>query len=380
MEELFQHLETLKGRERRVAMATLVATRGTTPKKEGAKMWVGEGGRILGSVTIGGCVDARVIAESAEVLATARPRLLSVALGEDEAWDLGLTCSGTVDVLMEPVDFGRADDPLLRAYDAVRAQADAGRHAVVVTALPEADARLVVVEDGTTVGTLGDPALDERARAVAMEVIRDGRARTAALELAGGRREAFFELHGPPATLVVFGATHVAMPLVAFARELGWRTVVVDGRERFATRERFPAADEIRLGLLDDVAAQIPYGPSTFVVLAAHDYKYEVPVLRTVLAKDPAYVGLLGSRRRGQAIRDFLAQEGVSEEALRRIHVPVGLDIGARTAAEIALSIVAEVVAVRARRPVASMRRGDGDGAGAAAAPVAGGAVGGAAV
>jgi xanthine dehydrogenase accessory factor len=168
--------------------------------------------------------------------------------------------------------------------------------------------------------------------------------------------EAFFELHGPPATLVVFGATHVAIPLVAFANGLGWRTIVVDGRERFATRERFPDADEIRVGILGDIAEQLTYDASTSVVLTAHDYKYELPVLRAVLAKEPAYIGLLGSGRRGEALRDWMRQDGLSEEALRRIHVPIGLDIGARTAAEIALSILAEAVAVRARRPGTPMR------------------------
>jgi xanthine dehydrogenase accessory factor len=368
MDELFRHLDYLRRTERRVAMATLVATRGTTPKKEGAKMWVGEGGRVLGSVTIGGCVDARVIAESEEVLATARPRLLSLSLGEADAWDFGLTCSGTVDVLVEPVDLSGPDDAVVRAYEVVRREtAGAGRQAAIITPLagpagapPGAARRLVVLDDGTTVGTLGDAALDEEARGLGLAAMRDGQACTMALRARGEPLEAFVELHGPPATLVVFGATHVAIPLVAFAKGLGWRTVVVDGRERFATRERFPDADEIRVGILGDIAEQLAYGTSTFVVLTAHDYKYELPVLRAVLPRGPAYIGLLGSRRRGEALRDFLRQEGVGDETLRRVHVPIGLDIGARTAAEIALSILAEAVAVRSGRNGAPMARRGG--------------------
>ncbi len=363
MDETLESLDRLKRDERRVAMATLVATRGTTPKKEGAKMWVGEDGKILGSVTIGGCVDARVLAESEEVLKTAEPRLLSITLGDDEAWDLGLTCSGTVDVLVESVDFAAPDDAAAEAYERVRAYVQAeGRHAVIVTPLGAALAergrarRLVVFEGGEVLGTLGDAELDAAARREALAVIADGRPRTAAVGEGAARAEAFFELHGPPPTLVVFGATHVAMPLVEFARELGWRTVVVDGRERFATRERFPSADELRVGLLGDIAAQLTYTPSTFVVLAAHDYKYELPVLRVVLAERPAYIGLLGSRRRGEAILDFLRAEGFSDETLGRVRVPIGLDVGAKTAAEIALSILAEAVAVRAGRPGAAMR------------------------
>ncbi len=374
LRETFEHLEALRGRERRVAMATLVATKGTTPKKEGAKMWVGEpvsgaagertdgarGGRILGSVTIGGCVDARVVAESEGVLASGAPKLLSMALGDEDAWDLGLTCGGTVEVLIEPVDLADRGDPIVAAYEAVRVEAEAGRRAVVVAPLtwdgaPRA-ARLVVREDGGTVGTLGDPALDGAARERALEVIRRATSRILAVEAGDRRAELFFELHGPATTLIIFGAGQVAIPLARIAKTLGWRTVIVDGRERYATPERFPEADEIRIGVLAEIAAQLQYDASTFVVLVAHDYKYEVPVLRVVLAREPAYIGLLGNRRRGQAVLDFLAAEGIPAEVLGRVHVPVGLDIGAQSAAEIALSVVAEALAVRNGRPGISLR------------------------
>ncbi len=227
---------------------------------------------------------------------------------------------------------------------------------MVVTPLPAAERRLVVFADGSAWGTLGDPSLDAEACRHALDVMRERMPRTIALDRPPARMKAFFELHAPPATLLVYGATHVAMPLARMAKVLGWRVIVADGRERFATRERFPDADEIRVGLLGDIAAELPAGPATFVVLMAHDYKFELPVLRAVLAKEPAYIGLLGSRRRGDAILDWLRREGISDEALGRIHVPVGLDIGARSPAEIALSVLAEAVAVRARRPGSPLR------------------------
>jgi xanthine dehydrogenase accessory factor len=361
LRETFEHLEELRRHERRVAMATLVSTKGTTPKKEGAKMWVGEGGRILGSVTIGGCVDARVLAESDAVLAAASPKLLALSLGDEDAWDLGLTCGGTVEVLIEPVALDHAADPVVAAYDAVRAESEAGRRSVAVAVLEAAPAprdarRLVVREDGTTVGTLGLLALDAAARERALDAMRAASSRTVTLDVGGAPVTLFLELHGPATTLIIFGAGHVAVPLVRFAKALGWRTIIVDGRERYATRERFPDADEIRIGLLADIAEQLTYDASTFVVLVAHDYKFEVPVLRVVLAREPAYIGLLGNRRRGRAVLDFLADDGISAEARARVHVPVGLDIGAQTAAEIALSIVAEAVAVRNGRVGAPLR------------------------
>ncbi len=364
LRETFDQLDELKQHERRVAMATLVSTKGTTPKKEGAKMWVGEDGRIRGSVTIGGCVDAQVVAESDAVLRSATPTLLSLSLGDEDAWDLGLTCGGTVEVLVEPVQLDCDADPVVRAYDAIRAETQAGRRAVAVAPLGGAAAprRLVVREDGTTLGTLGDAGLDAAATLQALDAMAQATSRTGEIETAGRRATLFFELHGPATTLVLFGAGQVAMPLVAFAKALGWNVMLVDSRERYATRDRFPDADEIRIGALGEIAAQLRYDASTIVIVVAHDYKFELPVLRVVLAQRPAYIGLLGNRRRGRALLEFLAAEGVDATALARVHVPVGLDIGARTAAEIALAALAEAVAVRNGRPGTELRRIDAAG------------------
>ena len=352
MTETFEQLDQLRRCETHVAMATLVATRGTTPKKEGAKMWVGDGGRIIGSVTIGGCVDVRVIEESEEVLASARPKLLSIKLGDEDAWELGLTCGGEVDVLVERVDFDRDDEPVLQAYDIVRAEVEEhGRHAVVVRLLDGGAERLVVLSDGSVYGTLGTEALDHEARTQALALVQRGRSRTLTLTDGDASRDVFFEVHGPPTTLVIFGAGTVAVPLVHLAKGLGLRTVIVDGRPRFASRERFPDADEIIVGIPSEVAESLRCTPFTFVVLVAHDYKYDVPVLRAVLRSEAGYIGMLGSKRRGRAILDLLAAEGASPEMLDRVHVPIGLDIGAQTPAEIALSILAEAISVTAGRP-----------------------------
>jgi xanthine dehydrogenase accessory factor len=141
------------------------------------------------------------------------------------------------------------------------------------------------------------------------------------------------------------------MPLVSLARLLGFRTTVIDSRPRFASRQRFPDADDLRVGIPSEIVEQLPLIASTAVVLTIHDYKVEVPVLRAVLASEAGYVGMLGSRRRGRGVLDILRDQGVPEEQLERVRVPVGLDIGAQTAAEIALSAIAQVVASRAGRP-----------------------------
>ena len=344
MDESLAPLELMRATERRAALGTLVAAKGTTPKKEGAKVWVGEGGRIHGSVTIGGCVDARVVQEAEAVLDARTPRLISLSLGDEDAWEIGLTCGGTVQVLVEPVDLESDDDPVVASYERVRSEAAAGRPSLVVAPLDGRTGRLVVLANGTHSGTLGDASLDATAAARATELLTVGGSRVETLAGTAGDVPLFFEHHRPPGTLVVVGATQVAMTLSVLARQLGFRTIVIDGRDRLATRERFPDA-ELRVGMPSELVAEIPASPGVAYVLVAHDYKYELPVLRHVLRANAAYVGMLGSSRRGAAVKALLADEGFSADELARIRTPIGLDIGAQSASEIALSILGEVVA-----------------------------------
>jgi xanthine dehydrogenase accessory factor len=326
-------------------MATLVATRGTSPKREGAKMWVGEEGRILGSVTIGGCVDARVIAESEKALSSFETRLVEMKLGDEDAWEIGFSCAGDLDVLIEPIDLKNPSGNLIDLYRVIRSAVDQGKYAVLATSLHDSSFKLLVLEGGEIRGTLGTAELDREAQTIALDLARKHTSST--VSLGDGSARVFFEVHGPPPTLIVFGASHVALPLVSLAHDLGLKTVVVDGRPRFATRERFPDVDELLIGIPSEIAETLAYTSSTFVVLTAHDYKYDLPVLKVVLPARPAYVGLLGSRRRGKAIKEFLKDGGMDEKLLEQLHVPTGLDIGADTAAEIALSILAEAVAIK---------------------------------
>ncbi|MCI0433173.1 MAG: XdhC family protein [Gemmatimonadetes bacterium] len=348
MADLFDNLDGIRQSGRRTAMATLVATRGTSPRKEGARMWVNEEGAIVGSVTIGGCVDAEVVRAAEDVLRNHAPRLLTIELGDEDAHALGLTCAGAVDVLVQEVD------PAAEAYDRVRAHVAGGGRAATVTLLPSDDVEaatarqrvLVVFDDGAMQGTLGDDHLDDEARARALERIRSGGSRTLTLET-GGSVNAFFEVHGAGPLLVVVGAGEIAESLTLFGQALGMRVVLMDTRSRFATRERFPHADEVRVGLPSELIRSYRHGSDSAIVLVAHDYKTDLPVLEASLESAAGYIGMLGSRKRGATILRMLAESGVTQERLARIRTPIGLDIGSQTAAEIALSILAEVVAVR---------------------------------
>ena len=306
-------------------------------------MVVGEGGSILGSVTIGGCVDAQVIEQAEDVLTSMRPRLLEMNLGDEEAWEIGLTCGGTIEVFVEPLALDRADDVGTRFYDRVHAHARGGGRGAIVTRLDDVGRKVLVLDDGTVEGSLGEAFLDERFVAEARTAMASGASRTLFLE---GVR-AFVEVVTPPALLLVVGAGHVAMPLTTLARTLGYRTVVLDGRPRFATAERFPDVDELKIGIPSELISAYPFIPSTALVLVAHDYKYDLPVLRHALATEVGYIGMLGSARRGAAILKLLREDGLGEESLARVRVPIGLDIGARSAPEIALAVLAEIQAVR---------------------------------
>jgi xanthine dehydrogenase accessory factor len=341
--EPFEHIEELRKSQGRVAVATLVNTHGTTPRKEGAKMMVGERGDIVGSVTIGGCVDAQVIEEAENVLSSMRPRLLELNLGDEEAWEIGLTCGGTIEVFVEPLALDRNDDVGARFYARLHAHARAGGRGAIVTRLEDDGGKLLVLDDGTVEGTFGDSFLDDRFATEARTALEAGASRTLFLE---GTR-AFVEVVTPPALLLVVGASHVAMPLMTLARTLGYRTAVLDGRPRFATRERFPDVDELEIGIPSELVTRYPMIPSTALVLVAHDYKYDLPVLRHALASPVGYIGMLGSSRRGAAILKLLREEGVDEATLARVRVPIGLDLGARSAPEIALAVLAEIQMVR---------------------------------
>src|SRR5436309_441731 len=288
-------------------------------------MLVGEGGRVLGSVTIGGCVDAQVIEESEDVLSTMRPRLLELNLGGEDAWEIGLTCGGTIEVFVEPIALDGSPDVGARMYERVREHARRGGHGAIVTRLDGPGGELLVLDDGTAEGTLGDAFLDARFAAEAREAIARGGSRALFLEGVRG----FVEVIAPPALLLVVGAGHVAMPLTALARLLGYRTVVVDGRPRFATKERFPDVDELKVGMPSELIRDYPLVPSTALVLVAHDYKYDLPVLKHALATDVGYLGMLGSSRPGTTILRHL-----EEDAGRRLAAAVtgdGVEVKAYT-------------------------------------------------
>jgi len=350
MTQTADRISELRAKGRRAAVATLVGTTGGAIRRLGETMWVDDHGAIVGSVTIGGCVDGRAVELAEEVLRSGTCRRVSLPLGEEDAWAFGMTCAGNVDLLVQPVDVTTAADPVVAAADAVQAAFRRGCSAIEAVSLGEAPRRLVVFGDETRVGTLGTRALDDEFVSRASRLIDERAVGVLSLPSESGSIELFVQAHAPPPSLIVVGATDVAAALVQLAKPLGFNTTVIDGRDRWANQERFPTADTLLVGMPSELIADVALSGASALVLLSHDFKYDLPVLEVALRSRVGYIGVLGSRRRATAVRDFLVTIGASEADIARVRIPVGLDIGARTPAEIALSVLAELVAVRGGR------------------------------
>jgi xanthine dehydrogenase accessory factor len=330
VKEILPDVERWERGGENVVVATVVATRRSTPRPVGSSFAMSSSGALCGSVS-GGCVESDVYERAQEVFETGVPTLVTYGISDDQAWSVGLPCGGEIDVFLERRD---GDEPL--------APAD-GERAVLFTVLDGENAgkKLLVPEGGAPTGD-GPAELAEHAP----ELLRRGKNRL--VEVDGAR--VFAEWYGPPPRLLVYGAVDTAESLCAAARLLGWRTIVADARMKFATAERIPSADELIVGWPDDAIARVEPDAHTAIVVLTHDDKFDEPALIGALATDAFYIGALGSRRNQERRRERLLEAGIAEEELARISGPCGLDVGADTQEETALSILAEILAVRADR------------------------------
>ncbi|MFP5341313.1 MAG: XdhC family protein [Candidatus Limnocylindria bacterium] len=363
MKELLETLAGWTADGTDVGRAVVVRTFGSAPRPEGAVLLYAADGRIAGSVS-GGCVEGAAAEEIERARVTGRARVIRYGISDEQAWDVGLACGGTIDVLVEPVV------PSV-VVEAAAASSGAGGHgagghgagghgAAVVTPLPgdsppaefgqhtpgegaPPESPLVVHDDGRLEGSLGDAALDAALVEQAGEALRRGLSRTVEL----GGRSLFVEVFPIRPRLVVVGAVEVARTLVRLARELGFETVVIDGRASFATPERFPDVDRLVVGWPDEVADDIGLGPNDAVAVLTHDVKFDEPAIVEALRRGCRYVGAVGSKKTQGDRRRRLLDAGVDADALGRLRGPVGLDLGGRQPPETALAILAEVVAER---------------------------------
>ncbi len=312
-----------------VALATVVDTWGSAPRGIGAKMAVTADMAMTGSVS-GGCVESAVIQEAVESLSDGRPRLLHFGVSDDTAWNVGLACGGKITVFVEPLD---------QNWWQLLSERIRQNVPVVTVTLLEGDCagQRILFGDEIFYSTAETP---EKLRQVAQEQPQSKR-------VTAGAFEVLVDVHNPRPRLVIVGGVHVAIPLQLFATQLGFDVILIDPRRAFASPERFPGIKRVYHSYPDKALPQVGLTRDTYIAILTHDPKIDDLALQTALPTEVSYVGVLSSRRTHERRLERLTKAGLEPHLLDRIHTPIGIDIGAKTPEEIALSIMAEIVAVR---------------------------------
>jgi len=348
MRDLLPTLREWSDNDPLVAVATVVGTSGSTPRPMGARLLVTRDGRMAGSVS-GGCLESAVVLEAqATIEGNAPPRLLHYGISDEMGWAVGLSCGGEVDIFVETLE-SDGSDPVI---EAVRTAIETSRPVALLTALDgeHAGSRAAATSGGDLVGSLG--------AAGAAATIAAARPRLASglpgVEEVEGMR-VFVDPIVPAPQLVVIGAVHIAIPLVTMAVAAGFTVSVVDPRAAFNNAERIPNADRLVAAWPDEAMPGFDLGPRDAAVCLAHDPKFEDPALTALLRTETGYIGAIGSRGTHAKRVVRLHEAGFDDADIARIHSPVGLNLGAATPEEIAIAILAEIVAVRRGRNAGSM-------------------------
>lgn len=339
MRDIFQDISEWVAAGDAFALATVVKTWGSAPRQAGSAMAVAGDMRVAGSVS-GGCVEGAVIEEARKVLKDGIPRLLNFGVSDETAWSVGLSCGGKIEVLVEKHLAFSGDESERRIWQTLREAIGSNQPAILLTHLdPEKHRHLLIFPDGSQIGDWG--YLNAAANRQALENYRRRQSECVVIE----GEPVFAQVFPRKSRLLIIGAGHIAVPLVKFAKELDFETLVIDPRKIFASIERFPIPpDELRCDWPQTALTETDVNEDTHAALLTHDPKIDDPALHILLNSKAAYIGALGSGKTHQKRCQRLREAGFPEEAISRIRGPVGLDIGASTPAEIALSIVAEIV------------------------------------
>ncbi|MFE3600135.1 XdhC family protein [Streptomyces sp. NPDC059142] len=352
MLDIAEELDRWTAEGRDFAVATVVAVGGSAPRGPGAALAVDSDGTVIGSVS-GGCVEGAVYDLCLQALGDGRTVTEEFGYSDEDAFAVGLTCGGTVEVLVAPVTAQAPVRAVTAAALASAARGGATALARVVRGPADRLGRALLVRpDGSYEGTLAGAArLDRTAAAEARALLEAGRTGTVDLAEDGthcpGGLTLFVESSVPPPRMIVFGAVDFAAALVRAGKFLGYRVTLCDARPVFATPARFPEADEVVVDWPHRYLRGTPTDARTVLCVLTHDAKFDVPLLETALRLPVAYVGAMGSRRTHDDRDRRLREVGLGERELARLHSPIGLDLGARTPEETALSIAAEIVAAR---------------------------------
>lgn len=345
MREVFIEIEAWRAAGKPVAIATNVMRDGASLRPLGAKMAVTPSQEIAGSVT-GGCIEGVVYEEAQAVIKSGLPKLLHYGvLDGQNPWDVGLSCGSSLDVFVESLDSPAWHE----IYPALKTSIELGQLAALATVIdgPSAGNKLMLWPDGRKLGDLGDPGLASQVSAWVQKQMAAQETTWGTFQVAGEPVHVFVDIFVPLSRLVVIGAVHVAKPLVALAKALDFRTIVIDPRAAFATRERFPQVDDLMTEWPAEALEKLCPDEGTYVAALSHDEKLDNPALVVALKSSARYVGVLGTRKKLPQRFAALKELGVTEEQLTSLRAPIGMDLGAVMPEEIALSILAEIVAAK---------------------------------
>lgn len=323
-----------------VLLATVIRTWGSSPRIPGAKMAFTLSGKVSGSVS-GGCVESAVVQEGLEALTKGRSILLHYGVADETAMEVGLACGGEIDIYVQPLDRDR--------FNRLRAAMSRNEPVVLLTVIrgPEE----ILGSQSLWTPENGNPQklpeeMNDAADSLAREVIEAQAPLSRQITFHNQVCELFADPILPPVSIVLVGGGHISVALAQLAKAAGFRTVVIDPRRVFGSPERFPGVDQLIQEWPDDAFRQVRLNPSTAVVMLTHDPKIDDPALEIALRSPAFYIGALGSRKTQSARRQRLLEAGIEPLQLDRLHGPVGLEIGARLPEEIAVSILAEIIAV----------------------------------
>lgn len=349
MKDVFEEALRLMAAGEPAALSTIVESKGSLPMSKKAKMLVTGDGQIIGTVG-GGCLEADVWSEARDVMASGEASLQKFILTEKHAGENGLNCGGNVEIFTEPLVKG-ASEALFREIADIRANRGSAVLATWVSSGQGQASKLLIREDGSTTGSLGNPEAEQAVRDVLAE---HGRIPEDLLEVvevgedaAGNVQKVFLESICPEPTLYLFGGGHVSFAIARIAATVGFRIVVVDDRPMFANKERFPMADETLTLDLETAFETLKIDDLSYLCAVTRGHQHDKPIVRQAVKTDAAYVGMIGSRRKIALMWKDLEAEGIAREQLDRVHAPIGLDIGADNPEEIAVSVVAELINVR---------------------------------
>ena len=354
MDDILTEIVRRKGRGERMALASLVWSTGSIPMSERAKMIVAEEGDVVGTIG-GGCLEAEVLSAGRIALETGENQLLRYTMTEKQAGESGLNCGGSVRIYTEVIQPDEAADFYGRVLIARQARSGCALATLLKRRFDSAgEGRLWLGADGSTCGSLGTPAADRQVEERLPEVLVRERGLVCALESSaelGEAAEVFIEPFLPEPVLYVFGGGHVGGQICALAKNVGFRVVLIDDRPAFANPERHPQADECLVAGMEEVFAHLPIDDQSYIIAATRGHQHDEIVVEAAIKTPARYIGMLGSERKKLILWQRIAKRGGSPPRLDAVFAPIGANIGADTPAEIAVSVVAELIEQRRGTP-----------------------------